>query len=104
MFSSKNIVEIVAHHLHTVPTPPSRRTGRAVPPDLEAVLTRCLAKAPGDRIGTARELTDAMVECASSTPWSLKHAAELWESFEPTRSSEDRDEPPTVAIDFGNRM
>ena len=45
-----------------------------------------------------------MVECASSTPWSLKHAAELWESFEPTRSSEDRDEPPTVAIDFGNRM
>ncbi len=104
MFSSKNIVEIVAHHLHTVPTPPSRRTGRAVPPDLEAVLTRCLAKAPGDRIGTARELTDAMVECASSTPWSLKHAAELWKSFEPRRSSEDRDEPPTVAIDFGNRM
>ena len=104
MFSSKNIVEIVAHHLHTVPTPPSQRTERTVPPDLEAMLTRCLAKDPGDRFGTARELTDALVECADSTPWSLKHAAELWKSFTPTRSSEDHDQPPTVAIDLGNRM
>ena len=104
IFNSNNVVEIVAHHLHTIPAPPSQRTGRTIPPDLEAALTRCLAKDPRDRFGTARELTDAMVECAGHTPWSLKHAAELWESFTPTRPSDDRDEPPTVAIDFRDRM
>ena len=93
VFSSNNVVEIVAHHLHTVPTPPSQRIGRAVPPDLEAVLMQCLAKDPGARFGTARELAHALVGCVETTPWSLERAAELWASFNPSRPSEDHEEP-----------
>ena len=104
VFSSNNVVEIVAHHLHTVPTPLSQRTRRAVPPDLEAVLMQCLAKDPGARFRTARELAHALVGCAEATPWSLERAAELWASFNPTRPSEDDTELPTVAIDLGDRV
>ena len=104
IFSADNVVEIVAHHLHTIPTPPSQYGGRAVPPDLEAVLMQCLAKDPGARFRTARELAHQLGACAEATPWSLDRAAELWASFSPTRPVEDGTEPPTVAIDLGERV
>ena len=46
LFPSDTVVEVVAHHLHTVPEPPSKRSGISVPPELEAILMRCLEKAP----------------------------------------------------------
>ena len=49
VFPGESLVEVVAHHLHTAPTPPSQRGIDQVPPDLEAVLMRCLEKTPGDR-------------------------------------------------------
>ena len=103
VFSSTNVVEIVAHHLHTVPPPPSHGTDCAVPHDLEAVLMRCLAKDPVARFGTARELARELTACAEATPWSLDRAAELWHSFDLRRSSVGQS-PPTVAIDLGDRL
>ena len=103
VFSSTNVVEIVAHHLHTVPPSPSHGTDCAVPHDLEAVLMRCLAKDPVARFGTARELARELTACAEATPWSLDRAAELWDSFDLRRSG-DSQPPPTVAIDLGDRL
>ena len=42
VFDAGSIAEILGHHLHTDPVPPSQRLGRPVPADLETVLMQCL--------------------------------------------------------------
>jgi serine/threonine protein kinase len=49
-------MELLTAHVQTPPTPPSRRLGRSLPPALEAVVMRCLAKEPGERPRHARDL------------------------------------------------
>src|SRR5262249_9337643 len=52
VFSGK-IVEIVGHHMHSKPVPPSERLGRPVPPMLERPVPPCPAKKPDDRPAAA---------------------------------------------------
>ena len=49
VFTGRSVVEVCGHHLHSEPVPPSERAEARVPPDLEAVLLSCLAKAPAER-------------------------------------------------------
>src|SRR5262249_2971319 len=54
VFSGQSIVEICSHHLHTPPTPPSQRTDRPIPADLESIVMDCLAKDPRMRPDSAQ--------------------------------------------------
>ena len=108
LFPSGTVVEVVAHHLHTVPEPPSARSGIDVPPELEAILMRCLEKSPDARFSTAHDLTRALSQCARSVPWSLERAEELWATIQP---AQHKDGPlsavgshPTLAIDVADRV
>jgi serine/threonine-protein kinase len=78
VFDGDSIVAICAHQLHTEPTPPSKRLGRAVPSDLEAVILRCLAKSPGDRYASADELREALLACECARAWSGTEARAWW--------------------------
>mgnify|MGYP000083944194 CR=1 FL=1 len=73
------VVEICAAHLHTAPTPPRERLGRAVPPDLEALLLRGLAKARADRPPTAADFRAALLAC-DVPPWSQEDARGWWKT------------------------
>jgi len=75
-FSGRGLVEICSHHLHTQPEPPSRR--RPVPPDLDALVLRCLAKDPGERPQTAAELAEALRNCDAGGSWSTADAERWW--------------------------
>ena len=108
LFPADTVVEVVAHHLHTVPEPPSVRSGIGVLPELEAILMRCLEKAPDARFATAHELSHALAHCAESVPWSLERAAELWAAV-PTPSENDgavstAGADATLTIDLGDRV
>ena len=72
------MVEICAHHLHTPPEPPSRRLGRAVPPELEQLILRCLAKDPDERPSSARVLRDYLGRVQGIDTWSDDDAARWW--------------------------
>jgi hypothetical protein len=77
-FSARTVVEICAHHLHTVPVSPSQRLGAAVPPRLEALILRCLAKTAAERPPDAAGLEALLVECQREAPWTRGEARAWW--------------------------
>ena len=78
VFAGRTILEICGHHLHSEPVPPSARLGRPVPPDLERLILACLAKDPGGRPASARDLRAALLACADAGTWSEETARAWW--------------------------
>jgi serine/threonine-protein kinase len=72
-----NLVEVLGHHLHTRPVPPSERLGRALPDPLEEVVLSCLEKDPERRPRDARTLQDAL-DAAGVPPWTEADARSWW--------------------------
>ena len=78
VFQARSVVEVLAHHLHTPPEPPSRRLGRPVPAELEQVLLQCLAKSVDDRPSSARALRARLASIRTSNSWTEDDAARWW--------------------------
>jgi serine/threonine-protein kinase len=77
VFTGASTVELLAAHLHTAPRPMRERLGRPVPPDLEAVILRGLAKAPADRPQSAAAFREALLRC-DVPPWTQEDARAWW--------------------------
>jgi hypothetical protein len=106
VFDGRTVAEIIAHHLHTEPVPPSERLGAPVPGDLEAVILQCLRKDPRERPSNARALRDALNRCRVE-PWTKADAVAWWTKFRPRiveRQETDVDHPLTIDIDAANRL
>lgn len=109
VFEAGTVVEIIGHHLHTEPTPPSVRLGRPIPSDLEALVLQCLQKRPSDRPPDARALRDALRRCAIDEVWTSDAAARWWRAF---RATEPPVKPParddanalTMTVDVAERI
>ena len=80
VFEAATVVEVIGHHLHTEPIPPSRRAGIVIPPALEAVVVDCLRKRPDDRPASARELRDRLRR-TGATGWTQEDALAWWREF-----------------------
>jgi len=78
VFDGRTMVEVCGHHLHTEPVPPSERLGEALDADLERLILRCLAKGQDERPQSARELRQALTECASASAWTRAKAEQWW--------------------------
>ena len=77
-FGGRTSVEVCAQHLHTpVPSLQTRMDGQ-IPEDLEAIVVRCLAKAPGDRFATATEMGGALDRCIDAQSWTAARAQSWW--------------------------
>ncbi len=76
VFDGARAVEICNRHLQEEPVPPSRLV--PVASDQEAVILRCLAKAPEDRPADTRELANALSRCAAVDDWSAQAANDWW--------------------------
>ena len=77
VFEGETLIEVCSHHLHTKPVPPSERLGRPLPPKLEAVILRCLAKSAADRPSSASALKEELEQCAVPA-WSDAQARAWW--------------------------
>jgi predicted Ser/Thr protein kinase len=66
-FADKGSVETLERVLHD-PPPPLRQLAPQVAADLEAIVMKCLEKAPGDRYPTARALADDLVHWLDGEP------------------------------------
>ena len=99
-FEGLGPVATMAAHLHKPVEPPSRRRP-GLPADLEAVILRCLAKAPAARYAGAEALEAALAACACAADWDAPRAERWWHEAEPyappaARSAADRAGATTV--------
>ena len=61
LFQGGSIVETMVQQINAAPQPLSERTPAArVPPRLEAIVMRCLAKKPGERYASGEALAEAL--------------------------------------------
>jgi serine/threonine-protein kinase len=87
-FVGPSAVAVIAAHLYEAPEPPSRHRPN-VPADLEAVVLRCLAKAPAERFPDVASLDAALAGCAGAGEWSPDDAASWWGTVRKARATPD---------------
>jgi hypothetical protein len=78
VFAGRTAAEIIGHHIHSKPVPPSERLGRPVHPDLERIILACLAKDPAERPLDASVLL-LELEGLSGPVWTEREAREWWD-------------------------
>jgi len=113
VFKGRTTLEVCSHHLHTEPLPPGQRVDRTatapVPPDLEALILRCLAKMPSARPASARALRTELAALGDAGGWSEEDARGWWSQHGPTlRQAKAGERQPTgseatLAIDLDRR-
>jgi tRNA A-37 threonylcarbamoyl transferase component Bud32 len=98
VFDAATSIQMIARHLRTPPVPPSQRTSNNIPPALEALVLRCLAKEPGERPQNAGALA-ASLAAIEVRPWMDADAAEWWSVNESTAPTlPDAATAPPVAL------
>jgi serine/threonine-protein kinase len=87
VFEGTSALQIVAKHLHNEPVPPSFRARVQIPPALEKVILKCLAKKPDDRYATALELSQALAQIPEQS-WSDEEANAAWATHAPVKAGD----------------
>jgi serine/threonine-protein kinase len=78
VFKAPTPAELLQMQLHAVPEPPSVRTGRALPADLERIVMACLEKLPDARPASAAVLGAELAACADFGEWTRAEAEAWW--------------------------
>jgi serine/threonine-protein kinase len=108
VFDAATVVEVCSKHLLEAPVPPSQRLGRAVPPDLEALILACLAKRREDRPASAQAMQAALLACADAGKYDVAAARAWWTDRGATLRARSKEKRPgahgaTMAIDLRGR-
>ena len=83
VFKGTTPMETIVLHVNREPEPPSRRTARPIPADLEEIVLACLAKDPADRPQTADELAKRLGAVRVAEEWTPPRAREWWDEHRP---------------------
>jgi serine/threonine-protein kinase len=79
VFDAPNPMGHLMQHTQTPPTAPSTRTELPIPPALDALVLSCLAKDPGGRPQSARELSRRLAMLDGAERWGEEQAMAWWE-------------------------
>jgi eukaryotic-like serine/threonine-protein kinase len=78
VFTAETPMGLLLQHAQTRPTPPSARTDRPIPRELDDLVLSCLAKDPANRPQSARELSLRLAEVEGACAWTQDRAREWW--------------------------
>jgi serine/threonine-protein kinase len=81
VFRASGAMEMLASHIRDEPVPPSERTSRELPGELDVVILRCLEKDPEQRLGTADALDAALGPLQQKFRWTQEDARAWWDSI-----------------------
>ncbi len=90
-FRTNNLAELLEMHLHAAPPPPSSRL--PVPPELDALVQRCMAKERAERPASAREVAEELAAIALDRP---RPSSAIYVE---ARIDPDVDDPDDAALD-----
>lgn len=93
-FVGPNSYEIMIAHARD-PVTPLSQIAKSVPPDVEAIVLRCLAKDPSERFQSAIALAEALAECSVAGQWTHGDAARWWQTHRDEEGEEFRIEQET---------
>ena len=79
VFQGSTVMDMLTQHVRDEPLPPSRCTELPVPPALDEVILRCLAKRPEDRPQSADELAQALTNACDVSAWTETRGRDWWE-------------------------
>jgi serine/threonine-protein kinase len=95
-FEKSNPIDVIIS-LDRDPVVPLSAVRNDVPPDLEAIVLRCLAKRREDRFQDVESLDEALSRCIAPTQWTQANAAIWWrdreagtEAMRETKSDSDQ--------------
>ena len=110
VFEGKTAVDVCIQHVTTPPKRPSEVAAIDVPPELEAVVLRCLEKQPGARYASALEMAAALRAIPASRDWDEVEARRWWRDFrDGSRDAEAAADAAglahtqTIPVDLGER-
>jgi hypothetical protein len=83
VFTGSTPMQLLIQHAQATPQPPSARTELPIPGELDRLVLACLAKDPGDRPQTARELAARLEGIAVSGTWTPDQARAWWDTHQP---------------------
>ncbi|MBI4906492.1 MAG: serine/threonine protein kinase [Acidobacteria bacterium] len=83
VFSGKDELAMAVAHVNEIPAPPSTRTELPIPPELDELVLRCLAKEPTARPHGCHELATLLLQCGADRPWTQQDARSWWETNRP---------------------
>ena len=89
VFPARDPMSVLAQHISALPDRPSAHASD-VPPALDAIVLRCLAKAPEERFRSADELSAALVAVSVADAWTPGRAEQWWRANGP-RAPSSRD-------------
>lgn len=81
VFEAEKAFQVIAKHLQSAPIPPSQRTDRPIPPELERLALKCLAKDPAQRPQSAAHLAEALSWIPAGA-WTEADAKKWWDAQE----------------------
>ena len=76
-FHRDQVLDILRAHHEEAVLPPSQ-LAPDLPPDVEAIILKCLAKRPEDRFQSIREVEKALSECSVAGQWGEDEAQQWW--------------------------
>jgi serine/threonine protein kinase len=107
VFEGKTHVDVCIQHVTQAPTPPSKVVTNAIPPELEAIIMKCLQKQPAERFASAAALAEALAAVPRGDDWSHSLAKAFWTKFreqEAQKTSHQSDVPTiTITVDIAAR-
>ena len=77
-FQATAATQVMFAHVNVEPEPPSSYSRLPVPPELDAIVLRCLAKKKGDRFADAEALAQALAAVPLDREWTRERALEWW--------------------------
>ncbi len=98
LFERDDAMQMAVAHVTEAPLVPSTQVETPIPPALDAIVLQCLAKSPGDRPVSARDLAATLRAIVRERDWSADRADQWWDTHHPEafRSHESAASSPSA--------